>query len=75
MRPLILLMLFLFQSGLLFAAEPPKVRVLDSVGAGDAFAAGMLTALARGRSLEEALAHACELGAESVSTPESWPAL
>ncbi len=62
-------------AGNLIDAESPEVRAVDTVGAGDAFAAGLLTALARDRSLDEALGHACELGADSVSAPDSWPAL
>jgi len=42
------------------------------VGAGDAFAAGLLVALARGASLADALDLACRLG-EAASGSGSWP--
>ena len=46
------------------AAQP--VEVLDSTGAGDAFAAGLLAALWSGAGLAEALAEANRLGAVAV---------
>ncbi len=42
------------------------------VGAGDAFAAGLLVALARGADLDEALDLACRLG-EKAALVGSWP--
>ncbi len=42
-------------------AEVPEAT--DDLGAGDAFAAGMLVSLARGRPLAEAIAEGCRLGA------------
>jgi sugar/nucleoside kinase (ribokinase family) len=44
-------------------ATPEKIATEDAVGAGDAFAAGLLVALARGDALEDALATACRCGA------------
>lgn len=54
----------LWRDGELIAhAKPPKVRVVDTTGAGDAFAAGLTVALAEGQSEAEALAFACAVGA------------
>jgi sugar/nucleoside kinase (ribokinase family) len=47
-------------------AEPAKVEPGDRLGAGDAFAAGLLVSLVRGASLAGALAAGCELGARSI---------
>ncbi len=44
-------------------AAPPTNAPEDSFGAGDAFAAGLLVALARGDELNDALAAACRCGA------------
>jgi len=50
--------------GILIAkAMPPKVDVIDTTGAGDAFAAAITTALAEGQSPQEALQFACVVGA------------
>jgi sugar/nucleoside kinase (ribokinase family) len=46
---------------------------LDSTGAGDAFAAGLLAARIRGASPPEALASGCELAAQAVVTPGARP--
>ena len=46
------------------AAEP--VQALDTTGAGDAFAAGLLHGLACGQALPEALAMAVRFGTESI---------
>ncbi|MDQ1738869.1 MAG: hypothetical protein QOE53_521 [Pseudonocardiales bacterium] len=53
------------------AAEPAEV--LDSTGAGDAFAAGLLAALWGGAPLVEALGHANRLGAMAVGKLGSRP--
>ena len=47
----------------------PRVEVVDSTGAGDAFAAGLLHALAAGAELPAALETACAWGARAVATP------
>jgi sugar/nucleoside kinase (ribokinase family) len=47
-------------------AGPATVEPGDRLGAGDAFAAGLLVSLLRGASLAEALAAGCELGARSI---------
>ena len=44
-------------------ASPPPVRAIDTVGAGDAFAAAITIRLAGGQSAAEALAYACAAGA------------
>jgi sugar/nucleoside kinase (ribokinase family) len=54
------------------AAVPAEV--VDSTGAGDAFAAGLLTARAAGAEPAEALAAGCRLAAEAVATPGARPA-
>ena len=44
-------------------AMPPKVEVVDTTGAGDAFAAALTVALAEGQSETDALEFACAVGA------------
>ena len=44
-------------------AKPPKVEVVDSTGAGDAFAAALTVALAEKQSEQDALEFACAVGA------------
>lgn len=56
-------------------AEPPAVHPGEATGAGDAFAAGVLVALASGSSLEQALARGCELGAVAAASPDGWPTI
>lgn len=51
----------------------PRVSVVDSTGAGDVFAAGLLHGLARGEVMETALATAVSWGAASVSYAGSVP--
>lgn len=52
-------------------APAPRTRAVDSVGAGDAFAAGLCHALALGRGMEEALAEGCRWGAAKVAVEGS----
>lgn len=44
-------------------ARPPAVKVVDTVGAGDAFVAAITLALIHGQPDDEALAYACAVGA------------
>ena len=62
----------------------PEVDVVDTTGAGDAFVGALVTRLARGASLEEAVAYAVRAGAAAVTkegaqgalpTPETVEAL
>jgi sugar/nucleoside kinase (ribokinase family) len=57
------------------AAEVPAepATVVDVTGAGDAFAAGLLSAWCSGASSEEALRAGNRLGAQAVSTPGARP--
>ena len=54
----------LFKGGNVIAeAQPPKVEVVDTTGAGDSFAAGLTVALMEGQSPKDALQFACTVGA------------
>ncbi len=44
-------------------AKPPKIHVIDTTGAGDAFAAALTVALVEGQSPQQALRFACIAGA------------
>ncbi|MGV0167320.1 sugar kinase [Furfurilactobacillus sp. WILCCON 0119] len=44
-------------------------HVVDTVGAGDGFAVGLITGLLEGKSLEEAINRACAVGALAVQAP------
>ncbi|MEV0270730.1 PfkB family carbohydrate kinase [Hamadaea sp. NPDC050747] len=59
--------------GELLTAPAPEVRPLDSTGAGDAFAAGLIGALAAGASPEQALNAATALGSQAVTTLGARP--
>jgi ribokinase len=61
--------------GHLEEAVAPDVEAVRSVGSGDAFAAGLLVALAGGAGLVDALASACRLGASAAASPDPWPPL
>jgi len=45
------------------SAKPPKVKVVDTTGAGDAFTAALTVALVSGMAPQEALDRACVVGA------------
>jgi ribokinase len=49
------------------AFSAPAVRAVDTTGAGDAFNAGLVAALARGESLPEAIGYGCRAGAFCVT--------
>jgi sugar/nucleoside kinase (ribokinase family) len=51
----------------------PVESAIDSTGAGDAFAAGLLHARASGASTAESLAAACKLAAQAVATTGARP--
>jgi ribokinase len=55
-----------------FGAEPSE-RVVDTTGAGDAFAGGLLGALALGWPLARALRAAAVSGARAVEEAGAWP--
>jgi 2-dehydro-3-deoxygluconokinase len=56
--------------------EPARrVPVVDTVGAGDAFTAGYLSALLDGLSVEERLRRGVTLGAAAVAAPGDWEGL
>ena len=54
---------------------PHRTQVLDPTGAGDAFAAGLLADLARGRTAEEALETAAAVAAVGVACQGDWEGL
>jgi sugar/nucleoside kinase (ribokinase family) len=55
------------REGRMFSAAAPHELEQDTAGAGDAFAAGLLVALARGQELEEALELGCRLGTAAAA--------
>lgn len=40
-------------NGILFGLQPPKVKPVDTIGAGDAFSAGFICGLSEGRNLKD----------------------
>jgi ribokinase len=57
------------------SAKPPKVRVVDTVGAGDTFFAALTTALIEGLPDAEALTFAVAAGAAACTKPGAQPSL
>jgi ribokinase len=51
----------------------PVEAVVDSTGAGDAFAAGLRAARVAGAPVSEAMAAACRLAARAVQQPGARP--
>ena len=49
-----------------YAPGFPVQQVIDTVGAGDGFAVGVISALLEGRSIDEAVRRACWIGARQV---------
>jgi ribokinase len=56
-------------------AAPPAVTAIDTVGAGDAFAAAITACLARGEAVEDALSFACAAGALATTRRGAQSAL
>ena len=54
---------------------PPRVSVVDTVGAGDAFCAGLTDALARSPSLQDAMAWATACGSYATTIPGAQPSM
>jgi fructokinase len=63
----------LFMDGAFVVATPPAVAVVDAVGAGDAFTAGLIDALIIGRDPAAALTSANALGALVAASSGSLP--
>lgn len=55
-----------FSTAAAWHAQPPKVRVVSTVGAGDSLLAGMLHGLLAGWPAERTLAHATAIAAQAV---------
>jgi ribokinase len=56
-------------------AEPPDVRAIDTVGAGDAFVAALVVSIVEGRDPKAALRRACAAGALATTRRGAQPAL
>jgi fructokinase len=65
----------LWDRGNLVSAPAPKVVVKDTVGAGDAFMAGLMVGLTRGAEPQTVLETACRLGAIVASHDGATPLL
>jgi fructokinase len=65
----------LWDRGKLVSAPAPKVVVKDTVGAGDAFMAGLMVGLTRGADTQTVLETACRLGAIVASHDGATPLL
>jgi fructokinase len=65
----------LWERGTLVTAPAPKVVVKDTVGAGDAFMAGLMVGLTRGTDTRKILENACRLGAFVASHNGATPLL
>jgi len=65
----------LWDRGNLVSASAPKVLVKDTVGAGDAFMAGLMVGLTRGVDTQTVLETACRLGAIVASHDGATPVL
>ncbi|TCC26827.1 ribokinase [Kribbella speibonae] len=56
-------------------AQAPKVDVVSTVGAGDAFCAALVVGLLEGLPIPDALSTACAVGAATVQTRDAQPEL
>ena len=65
----------LWDRGNLVTAPAPKIVVKDTVGAGDAFMAGLMVGLTRGTDTRKILENACRLGAFVASHNGATPLL
>jgi len=63
----------LWERGKVVTAPAPKVVVKDTVGAGDAFMAGLMLGLTRGTDTRKVLENACRLGAFVASHNGATP--
>lgn len=64
------------RNGLVVArATPPRVDVVDTVGAGDAFCAGLCDALSRGSGLQQAVEWAVACGALATTRQGAQPSM
>jgi sugar/nucleoside kinase (ribokinase family) len=61
------------QGDRLVRATTDPVAPRSPFGAGDAFAAALLIALARGEPLDHALDLACQTGARAAASADGWP--
>ncbi|MCI0521984.1 MAG: PfkB family carbohydrate kinase, partial [Chloroflexi bacterium] len=59
------------EAGGAWRAFPPQIEPLSAIGSGDAFLAGLLSALKRGESAPEALRCAAAAGAANALLPGS----
>jgi ribokinase len=66
----------LFEKGRpLASAKPPRIEVVDTTGAGDAFVAALTVALLEGQEPEQALRFACAAGAAAATRAGAQPSL
>ncbi len=65
----------LWDNGTVISADAPPVKVRDTVGAGDAFMAGLMVGLTRGTDPQVLLERACRLGAFVASHDGATPTL
>jgi len=63
----------LIRRGSQVSREPPDVEIVDTVGAGDAFTAGLIDALFRGATDEMALEAASSSAARALGSPGALP--
>lgn len=63
----------MWDRGNLITAPAPRITVKDTVGAGDAFMAGLMVGLTRGNETKKVLENACRLGAFVASHHGATP--